>query len=71
MSKAWGGAGAWAADAERAEAEEREQAEERQQAAAAAAAGSQGFPSLKEAVAKPKKKRSVSWSSRWAFTPIR
>lgn len=57
MSKAWGGAGAWAADAERAEAEEREQAEERQQAAAAAAAGSQGFPSLKEAVAKPKKKK--------------
>ena len=52
MSKAWGGIGAWAADAERAEAEEREQA-----AAAAAAAPSQSFPSLKEAVSKPKKKK--------------
>lgn len=53
MSKAWGGIGAWAADAERAEAEEREEA------AAAAAAASQSFPSLKEAVGsgKPKKKK--------------
>nr|XP_011464053.1 PREDICTED: uncharacterized protein LOC101293198 [Fragaria vesca subsp. vesca] len=49
MSKPWGGAGAWAAEAERAEAEE---------LAAAQAAESQSFPSLKEAVsAKPKKKK--------------
>ncbi|GMI87743.1 eukaryotic translation initiation factor 4B1 [Hibiscus trionum] len=56
MSKPWGGAGAWAAEAEREEAEERAVAE------AAAAAGptaeSQSFPSLKEAVsAKPRKKK--------------
>ncbi|XP_054806458.1 eukaryotic translation initiation factor 4B2 [Prosopis cineraria] len=52
MSKPWGRAGDWAAEAERAEAEEREAA------AAAAATGSQNFPSLKEAVnAKPKKKK--------------
>ena len=50
MSKKWGDIGAWAADAELAEEEERE--------AEAAAAGSQNFPSLKEAVsAKPKKKK--------------
>lgn len=49
MSKPWGGAGAWAAEAERAEAEELE---------AAKAAESQSFPSLKEAVStKPKKKK--------------
>lgn len=54
MSKPWGGAGAWAAEAERAEAEE---------LAAAQAAESQSFPSLKEAVsAKPKKKNKMTLS---------
>ncbi|KAK1318221.1 hypothetical protein QJS10_CPB04g01559 [Acorus calamus] len=49
MSKPWGGAGAWAADAELAEEEEKERA---------AAAPPQSFPSLREAVAaKPKKKK--------------
>ncbi|KAK1314955.1 hypothetical protein QJS10_CPA06g01233 [Acorus calamus] len=52
MSKPWGGAGAWAAEAEQAEAEEKDLA------AAAAAAPPQSFPSLREAVAaKPKKKK--------------
>ncbi|XP_050374154.1 eukaryotic translation initiation factor 4B2-like [Argentina anserina] len=51
MSKPWGVIGAWAAEAERAEAEE---------LAAAQAAESQSFPSLKEAVtAKPKKKKTT------------
>ncbi|PRQ40194.1 putative plant specific eukaryotic initiation factor 4B [Rosa chinensis] len=49
MSKPWGVIGAWAAEAERAEAEE---------LAAAQAAESQSFPSLKEAVTtKPKSKK--------------
>lgn len=57
MSKPWGNIGAWAADSERAEAEEREAAAE------AAAAGSDNFPSLKEAVTtKPKKNKKMSLS---------
>eukprot|EP00262_Sarcandra_glabra_P005373 TRINITY_DN16886_c0_g1_i1.p1 TRINITY_DN16886_c0_g1~~TRINITY_DN16886_c0_g1_i1.p1 ORF type:complete len:133 (+),score=17.29 TRINITY_DN16886_c0_g1_i1:233-631(+) len=49
MSKPWGGAGAWAADAERAEAEEKERL----------AADPESFPSIQEAAAaaKPKKKK--------------
>lgn len=57
MSKPWGNIGAWAADSEAAEAEEREAA------MVAAAAESQNFPSLKEAVnAKPKKNKKMSLS---------
>uniref|UniRef100_A0A803M720 Uncharacterized protein n=1 Tax=Chenopodium quinoa TaxID=63459 RepID=A0A803M720_CHEQI len=53
MSKPWGGIGSWAAEAEREEAEERENA-----TTTAAAANTQSFPSLKEAItAKPKKKK--------------
>lgn len=54
MSKPWGNIGAWAADSERAEEEERE---------ATAAAESQSFPSLKEAVTvKPKKGKKMTLS---------
>ncbi|OIW00387.1 hypothetical protein TanjilG_05737 [Lupinus angustifolius] len=57
MSKAWGNIGAWAADSERAEAEERE-AE-----VVVQTAGSQNFPSLKEAVnAKQPKKKKMTLS---------
>jgi hypothetical protein len=57
MSKPWGNIGAWAADSEAAEAEEREAA------AKEASAGSDNFPSLKEAVtAKPKKNKKMSLS---------
>ncbi|GAU35940.1 hypothetical protein TSUD_69720 [Trifolium subterraneum] len=57
MSKPWGNIGAWAADSEAAEAEEREAA------AIQASAGSDNFPSLKEAVtAKPKKNKKMSLS---------
>ncbi|GMI99752.1 eukaryotic translation initiation factor 4B1 [Hibiscus trionum] len=53
MSKAWGGIGAWAAEAEREEEEERKAA-----AAAVPPPESKGFPSLREAAsAKPKKTR--------------
>ncbi|KAF8399795.1 hypothetical protein HHK36_015666 [Tetracentron sinense] len=58
MSKAWGGIGAWAADAEQAEAEERAAAAANSQLAGAGAGEAQDFPSLKEAAtAKPKKKK--------------
>ncbi|XP_008796969.2 eukaryotic translation initiation factor 4B2-like [Phoenix dactylifera] len=69
MSKAWGGVGAWALDAERAEAEELEQAgAEEASSSAFGTAGTvlanepaQSFPSLKEAAAtKPKKKKHVA-----------
>ncbi|XP_010932251.1 eukaryotic translation initiation factor 4B2 [Elaeis guineensis] len=69
MSKAWGGVGAWALEAERAEAEEREQAvaeadsSSTTMAVATLLAGepAQSFPSLKEAAAtKPKKKKPVT-----------
>ncbi|XP_020571951.1 eukaryotic translation initiation factor 4B1-like [Phalaenopsis equestris] len=65
MSKPWGVVGAWALEAERAEAEERERAD----GASGSLSGgstllagqpSQSFPSLKEAVTKPKKKKGVS-----------
>ncbi|PKA55491.1 hypothetical protein AXF42_Ash006693 [Apostasia shenzhenica] len=64
MSKPWGGAGAWALEAERAEAEDREGA-----AASNLSSGgttflagdpAQSFPSLKDANTKPKKKKGVS-----------
>ncbi|XP_043687831.1 eukaryotic translation initiation factor 4B2-like [Telopea speciosissima] len=66
MSKAWGGIGAWAAEAELAE--DAEEAEERENAAADANSQVTGggeslsFPSLKEAAvaAKPKKKMTLS-----------
>lgn len=66
MSKPWGGVGAWALEAERAEAEERERADaaaaDSFSGGAAILAGqpAQSFPSLKEAVTKPKKKKGVS-----------
>ncbi|KAL0906717.1 hypothetical protein M5K25_025232 [Dendrobium thyrsiflorum] len=66
MSKPWGGVGAWALEAERAEAEERERADstayEPFSGGPTLLAGQpvQSFPSLKEAVTKPKKKKGVS-----------
>ncbi|KAF5185917.1 Eukaryotic translation initiation factor 4b1, partial [Thalictrum thalictroides] len=68
MSKPWGGAGAWAADAERADAEETERL------AANPVVESPSFPSLKESLgAKPKKKNkgitlSLSEFSSGAYT---
>ncbi|WOL16109.1 hypothetical protein Cni_G24891 [Canna indica] len=63
MSKAWGGVGAWALDAERAEAEEREReaAELPPPSSFLAGQPDQSFPSLKEAAtsSKQKKKKSV------------
>uniref|UniRef100_A0A7N1A718 Eukaryotic translation initiation factor 4B n=1 Tax=Kalanchoe fedtschenkoi TaxID=63787 RepID=A0A7N1A718_KALFE len=61
MSKPWGGAGAWAAEAERAEAEEREQA-----AALAAVAPAASFPSLKEGVKQQPKKKKMTRSEFYA-----
>lgn len=65
MTNPWGGVGAWALDTERAEAEEREGAK----AAASdsfsggttilAGQPAQSFPTLKESITKPKKKKNV------------
>ncbi|CAD5172168.1 unnamed protein product [Musa acuminata subsp. malaccensis] len=59
MSKAWGGVGAWALDAERAEAEERErQAEEPLPVSShVASEPDQNFPSLKDAASSRHKKK--------------
>lgn len=58
MSKPWGGAGAWAEEAERAEAEERAAAAAATTTTIASSGSNNNFPSLKEAVsAKPKKKK--------------
>uniref|UniRef100_A0A7N0U102 Eukaryotic translation initiation factor 4B n=1 Tax=Kalanchoe fedtschenkoi TaxID=63787 RepID=A0A7N0U102_KALFE len=62
MSKPWGGAGAWAAEAELAEEEEKERA-----AALAAVAPAASFPSLKESVKQqPKKKNKMTLSEFYA-----
>ncbi|RWW14345.1 hypothetical protein GW17_00021886 [Ensete ventricosum] len=65
MSKAWGGVGAWALDAERAEAEERER-QAAEPVPASSLGGSepdQNFPSLKDAAStKHKKKKPAAMS---------
>ncbi|KAG6529526.1 hypothetical protein ZIOFF_011731 [Zingiber officinale] len=64
MSKAWGGVGAWALDAEQAEAEERERmaADMPPPNSLLAGESAQSFPSLKEAAtsSKQKKKKGVT-----------
>ncbi|RWW35800.1 hypothetical protein BHE74_00059224 [Ensete ventricosum] len=66
MSKAWGGVGAWALDAERAEAEEREREAAEPPPVSSLLAGEpvQSFPSLKEATSsrQQKKKKPVALS---------
>ncbi|URE01475.1 Eukaryotic translation initiation factor 4B [Musa troglodytarum] len=70
MSKAWGGVGAWALDAERAEAEERERqaAEPLPASSLVASEPDQNFPSLKDAASSRHKKKKPTAMSFAQFT---